>query len=264
MTDGKKPGPGIPKEPEARKIPKTELPKPVDVKADAKPGDAKKRDVRSGDTKPMEAKKPDAASASAKTGEGAKSSSSPSAVKTGESKAGSKNETGKPRSSYLEPTLQAVDALDCESVAIAICSDVRPLAGLAGVRDWRMCGRLSDLLRKGHVSGKAREQVLIPTLGMIPPKRIFLFGWGPRSSMLDGATEKIAWMVDVLVKAKVKRVAVALPEPSAMLLGLVDEHVKKPLGDKLSVVFGPDGLVPEKDTRPIPMPVLTGEHPKPA
>lgn len=168
--------------------------------------------------------------------------------------------TQKPRAAFAEPSLAVVDGLDCEALAICLCSDVRPLAGIAGYVDWRMCGRISDLLRKGTVTGAAREKVLVPTLGLIGgangPKRIFLFGWGPQRSILDGATERLAWMVDVLLRAKVERVAVALPEPAVVLLGLVDEHVRKPLGDKCAVVFGPDQLlVDAKDTRPIPAPI---------
>lgn len=170
--------------------------------------------------------------------------------------------TQKPRAAFVEPTLAAVDALDCEALAIAICSDVRPLAGLAGYVDWRMCGRLSELLRKGVITGAPREKVLVPTLGRIGnavngPKRIFLFGWGPQKSILDGATERLAWMVDVLHTAKIERVAVALPEPSLVLLGLVEDHIRRPLGDKCALVFGPDQLLGDnatKETRPIPTP----------
>lgn len=163
--------------------------------------------------------------------------------------------TGRPRAAFVEPSLQAVDALDCEAIALGITSDLRPLAGFASYVDWRLCGRVSELLRKGTLTGAAREKVLMPTLGMIPARRIFLFGWGPRASLLDGATERFAWMVDVLLQAGVERVAVALPEPAAMLLGLVDEHLRKPLGDKCAVVFAPDQwLVEPRDTRPIPAP----------
>ncbi len=175
--------------------------------------------------------------------------------------------TQKPRAAFVEPTLAAVDALDCESLAICICSDVRPLAGLAGYVDWRMCGRISDLLRKGVVTGASREKVLVPTQGRVGqqtgtgPKRIFLFGWGPQKSILDGATERLAWMVDVLQTAKIERVAIALPEPAIVLMGLVDDHVRKPLGDKCAFVFGPDPILADavtassKDTRPIPAPL---------
>lgn len=176
--------------------------------------------------------------------------------------ASSTTTTGRPRAAFVEPSLAAVDALDCEALAICLSSDVRPLPGIAGYVDWRLCGRLSELVKKGVVTGTAREKVLVPTLGRLGPKgpiRIFLFGWGPQKSILDGATERFAWMIDVLHTAKIERVAVALPEPAVTLLGLVDEHVRKPLGDKCALVFGPDQMLADatmKDTRPIPAPSM--------
>lgn len=166
-----------------------------------------------------------------------------------------RNETAVPgKRLFVDPTLHVIDALDVETVAIGLCSDVRPLAGAAGFIDWRMCGRLSDLLRKGTVTGAAGEKVLLPTGGMIPANRILLFGWGPKAALLDNAVARLAWMVDVLKQAGAQRVAVALPEPAGILVGLVEEHLRKPLGERLSMVFGPDGLMTDgKDTRPIPV-----------
>ncbi len=158
----------------------------------------------------------------------------------------------RPRSVFAEPGLAAVDALECEALAICLCSDVRPLAGITGYVDWRLCGRISDLLRKGLVTGAAGEKVLVPTLGRIGPKRLFLFGWGPQKNVLEGASERFAWMVDVLVRADIERVAIALPEPAVALVGLVDDHLRKALGDKCAVVFGPDQLLlAARDVRPI-------------
>lgn len=172
----------------------------------------------------------------------------------GATQAPRRSETGLPgKRLFVDATLHAIDALDSEAVAIGLCSDVRPLAGAAGYIDWRLCGRLSDLLRKGTVTGVAGEKVLVPTHGMIPAHRIFLFGWGEKRALLDNAVARMRWMAEVLTGAGVERVAVALPEPANLLVGLVEEHLRRPLGDKLAVVFGPDELMGDtKDTRPIP------------
>lgn len=235
MTDDKKKKFGTPKEPEA--VPSKTAQKPVEAKPALKPTEkvevAPKERQRADDPVVTSKEKPRVEGAS--------------------------TATQKPRAAFVEPSLSAVDALDCESLAICICSDVRPLAGVAGYVDWRLCGRISDLFRKGVITGASKEKVLVPTLGLIGqangPKRIFLFGWGPQKSILDGATERLAWMADVLLRAGIERVAIALPEPAVVLLGLVDDHVRKPLGDKCAVVFGPDQLlIDSKDTRPMPAP----------
>lgn len=165
-----------------------------------------------------------------------------------------KGDTGLPgKRLFVDPTLHVIDTLDAETVAIGLCADVRPLAGAAGFIDWRMCGKLSELVRKGTITGKAGEKVLLPTNGMIPATRLLVFGWGPKASLLDNAVARLAWMVEVLSRAGAQRIAVALPEPAGILVGLVEEHLKKPLGERLSLVFGPDGLMTDaKDTRPIP------------
>jgi hypothetical protein len=163
----------------------------------------------------------------------------------------------KPRAAFVEASLAALDTLDCDSLAICICSDVRPLAGIAGFVDWRMCGRLSELIRRGILTGASREKLLMPYPGRSGPTRVFVLGWGPQKSILDGATERLAWMVDLLLRAKVESVAIGLPEPAVALLGLIDEHVRKPLGDKCAVIFAPDQLLVDGRTispAPVPMP----------
>lgn len=143
----------------------------------------------------------------------------------------------------LEPSLAAVDALTAETVALCLTTDVRPLAGAAGFLDWRLCGGLSRMLLSGIVTGAAGEKVLMPTGGLIPPIRIFLFGWGESAKVQDVALERFQWMIEVLEKARASSVVVALPEPADPLLGLVDAHLAKPLGDRLRGVFDADPLL---------------------
>lgn len=64
-----------------------------------------------------------------------------------------------------------------DALVIPIWSDIRPLRGVAGLLDWRLCGRLSQLLRDGRVSGAPREKLLLVT-GRIPWKRLLVLGLG--------------------------------------------------------------------------------------
>jgi hypothetical protein len=90
------------------------------------------------------------------------------------------------------------------------------------------------------LTGVAGEKALFPTQGRLKPVRIFLFGWGPRIRLEQGAGERLRFMVETLQLAKVQRVAIALPEPARGLLGLVETHLEKPLGASLVGVFAPD------------------------
>lgn len=144
----------------------------------------------------------------------------------------------------LEPSLHALDELDADTLALGITSDERPLTGAAAYVDWRLCGQLSRLLKRGVVTGERREKVLMPSGGRLPPTRLLLFGWGPSATLTEGATEQLRWMADVILEVKAERAVVALPEPARPLLSLVDEHLKKRLGDRLIAVFEPEPTPP--------------------
>lgn len=142
----------------------------------------------------------------------------------------------------LEASLETLDTLDVDTLAIGLTTDGRPLLGAAGYVDWRLCGHLSRLLLRGVVTGERGEKVLFPTVGRLPFARLLLFGWGPEAGLLTGAAEHLRWMSEVILQVDAQRVAVALPEPARPLLSLVDEHLKKKLGGRLVGVFQPDEL----------------------
>ncbi|MBM4282966.1 MAG: hypothetical protein FJ137_20170 [Deltaproteobacteria bacterium] len=139
----------------------------------------------------------------------------------------------------LEPTLAHVDALAADAVVIGLCSDVRPLAGVLGIIDWRLCGRVSRLVERGVITGAAGEQILMPTLGRIPAPRLFLVGWGRAAILAEQAEARVHATLAMLDKAHQQRVAFAFPEPAGDLLSWTD-HVERHLGERLVGVFGAD------------------------
>lgn len=72
-------------------------------------------------------------------------------------------------------SLTALDALDVDSLAVFVGAE-RPLQGLAGWADWRLCGALSRALRDGFYGGGEREALLLPSAGRIGAARVFFFG----------------------------------------------------------------------------------------
>jgi hypothetical protein len=71
-------------------------------------------------------------------------------------------------------------------LVVPIWSDVRPLRGAAGLLDWRLCGKISQMIREGRVSGSAGEKLLLVT-GRVPWRRILGIGAGPSDAFGDGA-----------------------------------------------------------------------------
>ncbi len=71
--------------------------------------------------------------------------------------------------------LAAIDALDVDALAIFVGPE-RPLQGLAGFADWRLCGLLSRAIREGSYGPDSGEALLLPSGGRIAVPRIFCFG----------------------------------------------------------------------------------------
>lgn len=80
--------------------------------------------------------------------------------------------------SMLDLEMKSLDRLRCDTLAISIFSDERPLRGLAGLLDWRSCGRMSKLIQSGWFSGQADEVLLFPPWNRISCPRALLFGLG--------------------------------------------------------------------------------------
>jgi hypothetical protein len=149
----------------------------------------------------------------------------------------------RPGSGLLEPTLGAVDAVVADALVVGLCRDVRPLAGLLGILDWRLCGRLSRLVEAGEITGAVDERVMVPTAGMLKVPFVVVSGWGsPADARADGAA-RIAGIGAMLEQLKAAKVAFAFPEPARALIHLAPE-VERVLGPRLAACFGADPLPP--------------------
>jgi hypothetical protein len=71
--------------------------------------------------------------------------------------------------------LPAIDILDVDALAIFVGPE-RPLQGLAGFADWRLCGLISRAIRDGCYGPDTGEALLLPSGGRIAVPRIFCFG----------------------------------------------------------------------------------------
>ena len=140
----------------------------------------------------------------------------------------------------LKPSLEAIDALTAESIAMCVTTDVRPLSGASGFLDWRMCGRLSRLLTGGKMTGEVGETLM--TSSNLPHiKRVFLFGFGPSDRVEVQCRDRFAHMVDVFDKAKVESIAVILPpSPNESLVQRAEKGLRPHLKERLSAVFIPE------------------------
>ena len=128
--------------------------------------------------------------------------------------------------SFFPLTLDAIDQAAAESLCLFIASDERPLTGLAGLCDWRLSGKLSQLLRKGLLSGDAGEAVLTPAGVRLGFQKLFLFGVGPSDQSDESLVQHLAEALRKLGNAGVREAAMQLParlSPEVGVRTLVDE-----------------------------------------
>jgi leucyl aminopeptidase len=126
-----------------------------------------------------------------------------------------------PRWDALALPSRGADAIPLpEALAIGIFTDERPLRGAAGLCDWRLCGRLSRLLRADKLSGRADEVVLLPPArARLPFSRLMLFGLGEQRAFDERHyRNQVARMREVLDKAGITSYALQPPGRSAGLI----------------------------------------------
>jgi len=108
--------------------------------------------------------------------------------------------------------LPAIDALDVDALAVFVGPE-RPLQGLAGYTDWRLCGLISRAIRDGGFRPETGEALLLPSGGRIAVPRIFCFGLPSRPR--DEATFSVQSkrLCQAMRKAGSTAWAGAFPEP---------------------------------------------------
>jgi hypothetical protein len=68
----------------------------------------------------------------------------------------------------------------------------RPVRGPAALADWRLCGRLSDHVQRGELTGAQGEAALLPTGGRMRAPLLLAMGLGPRSDFGEETLREVA------------------------------------------------------------------------
>lgn len=109
-------------------------------------------------------------------------------------------------------------ARDC--LVLPVFKDDRPLRGAAGLADWRLCGRLSRLLKSERASGEAGETMMLPPGRRLKFARILWFGLGEAKGYSDARFKQdIAWIVEVATKAGINDWVLQAPGRASGMIG---------------------------------------------
>jgi len=93
----------------------------------------------------------------------------------------------------LPLSFEGLDSLGGQDLVAFVGVADRPLRGLAGWMDWRMCGSISRMVKDGVLTSESGEALLTLPSGRLPCERIFLFGLGSqRRPPLEEALQQVA------------------------------------------------------------------------
>lgn len=113
---------------------------------------------------------------------------------------------------FLPRDLRKLDEASPELVACAVWRDKRPFAGLAGLLDWRLAGKISKLAREGFLVGEVGEALFIPGRPRLPFDKVLVLGLGPKENF---GPQAFGAVLDRLLRSleglQVRRAVVELP-----------------------------------------------------
>ncbi len=115
---------------------------------------------------------------------------------------------------------QDLDTFDGDMVLAVVGEDERPLRAANAWLDWRLYGTISQLMVKGHFSGRLGEKCLLPTYGKFKFDRMILVGGGnlfddsvyPTAESGLTRWNEIADLVDRTIQSlKIEKIGLSLP-----------------------------------------------------
>lgn len=92
---------------------------------------------------------------------------------------------------FVARDLRRLDEVSAEVICCGVYRDARPMMGLAGLVDWRLCGRLSRLAKQGFLLGEVGEILAVPVRPRLPFDKLLVAGLGPRGSFGDATFKKV-------------------------------------------------------------------------
>lgn len=107
-----------------------------------------------------------------------------------------------------------------DTLVLPVFKDDRPLRGAAGLADWRLCGKLSRLLKSNRATAEAGETLLLPPGRRLRFGKIMWFGLGDAKGYSDDRFRKdVAWILGVVTRAGITDWAFQAPGRASGLIG---------------------------------------------
>jgi hypothetical protein len=145
---------------------------------------------------------------------------------------------------FILPNLRRLDLAGTEVLVANVTEDERPIRGLAGLLDFRLRGRLSNLVKTDFFTGKLGEVLLLPGKPALAFDKILLFGLGRRQDFGDDAYRHVIdHILTTLEGLRARSAVVELPgrhfaalKPEEAATILLDMVSNRPLHDLWTLV----------------------------
>lgn len=112
---------------------------------------------------------------------------------------------------FVSPDLHRLDQMKAEAICLPLPQDERPLRGILGLIDWRLCARISKLIEGGRISGQISELLLMPARPKLSFDKLFLYGVGDKNVEPNEFDRAVNGLLRALAKARIRSAAIALP-----------------------------------------------------
>jgi hypothetical protein len=107
-----------------------------------------------------------------------------------------------------------------DTLVLPVFKDDRPLRGAAGLADWRLCGRLSRLLKAARATAEAGETMMLPSGRRLRFRRVIWFGLGDAKGYTDDRFRAdLSWIRGVVTSAGATDWALQAPGRASGLIG---------------------------------------------
>ncbi len=144
---------------------------------------------------------------------------------------------------FAEPTLESLDALQAECLLLTSFIDDRPLRGLAGHVDWRLCGRLSGYMQADFVDLELGRALLLPLPGVrLPQRLLMLVGMGRRAEF-DGTRFDAVCAATFRHLAGLRQRSVAMALPGRIGLDVALRAAIQGLGQAMARHLPPEDIL---------------------
>ena len=120
---------------------------------------------------------------------------------------------------FARPTWARMDGLESDTLLVSHFDDERPLRGVGGLLDWRLNGKLSNLVLQGMTTGVWGEQLLYPQGERVPFNNLIYFGLGDRTKYNSTRFKEISnRMLRTVMRLQIWSFAMTLPGRDAVKL----------------------------------------------